>query len=135
MLGDVEQHVLGAVEFLLEIAGLMALLALVDVMLGAEAFELLREFLDILDQNAEMVNAPVIDALAELVGLEFEDRHVERAVRQEHAVGEHPVGTADLDEIECVLIEIRHRLRVFGGDRDMAQLGHHSLLPRRIGAI
>ncbi len=133
MLGDVEQHALGAVELLFEIAGLMTLLALVDVVLGAEAFELLREFLDILDQDAEMVNAPVIDALAELVGLEFQDRHVERAVRQEHAVGEHAVGAADLDEIEGVLIEIRHRLRVFGGDRDMAQLRHDPLLPCRMG--
>ena len=44
--------------------------------------------------------------------------------RQEHAVGEHAVGPADLDEIERLLIELGHRLRVFGGDRDVAQLGH-----------
>ena len=41
VLGDVEQHALRAVELLFEIAGLMTLLPLVDVMLGAEAFELL----------------------------------------------------------------------------------------------
>src|SRR5690349_22552749 len=73
MLGDVEQDAFGAVEFLLEIPGLMALLTLVDVVLGAEALELFREFLDILDQHAEMVDAAVIDALAELVGLELQD--------------------------------------------------------------
>src|ERR1044071_10491613 len=38
MLGDVEQHLFRAVEFLLEIAGLMALLALIDVVLGAEHY-------------------------------------------------------------------------------------------------
>src|ERR1051325_10746806 len=73
MLGDVEQHLFRAVEFLLEIAGLMALLALIDVVLGAEALELLREFVDVLDQHAEMVQPTVIHALAALVALEFLD--------------------------------------------------------------
>src|SRR5260221_4344264 len=92
VLGDVEQDVLGPVELLLEIAGLVALLALVDVMLGAEALELLREFLYVLDQHAEMMDAAELHALAELVALELQDRHVQRAVAEEHAVGEHAVG-------------------------------------------
>ena len=132
MLGDVEQDVFGAVEFLFEIPGLVALLALVDVVLGAEAFELLREFLDILDQHAEMMDAAEIHPLAELVALELEDRHVERAVGQEHAVGEHAVRAADLDKVEGLFVERGHRLRVLGGDRDVAQLGHVPLLPCRI---
>ena len=41
MLGDVEEEVFRAVELLFEIAGLMAALALVDVVLGTEALELL----------------------------------------------------------------------------------------------
>src|SRR5205823_9569079 len=100
MLGDVEQHAFRPEEFLLEIAGLVPVLALVDVVLGAEALELFRERVDILDQHAEMVDAAEIHALAELVGLEFEDRHVERAVAQEHAVGEIAVRAADFLEIE-----------------------------------
>ncbi len=111
------------------------MLALVDVVLGAEADELLREFLDVLDQDAEMVDAAIVDALAELVGLELEDRHVKRAVGQEHAVGEHAVGAADLDEIEGLLVELGHRLRVLGGDRDMAQFRHDPLLPCQMQAI
>ena len=129
MLGDVEQNPLRPVEFLLEIPGLMALLALVDVVLGPEALELLREFVDIFDQHAEMVEAAEVHALAELIALKFEDRHVERAVGQEHAVGEHAVGPADFDEIEGFLVELGHRLRVLGGDRDVAELRHVSFLP------
>src|SRR6266851_532234 len=132
MLGDVEQDALGPVELLLEITGLIAAMPLVDVVLGAEAIEPLRKFVDILDQDAEMMDAAEIHALAELVGLEFEDRHVERAVGQEHAVGERPVGPPDLLEIERLLVELGHRHRVLGGDRDMAELGHRSLLALRM---
>src|SRR5437762_9243108 len=96
MLGDIEQDAFRPKEFLLEIAGLVPVLALIDVVAGAEALELLREFVDILDQHAEMMDAAEIHALAELVGLEFEDRHVERAVAEEHAVGEVAVRPADL---------------------------------------
>src|SRR5690242_627668 len=127
MLGDVEQHAFRAKEFLLEIAGLVSILALVDVVRGAEALELLRELVDILDQHAEMMDAAELHALAELVGLEFEDRHVERAVAQKHAVGEIAVRPADFLEIERLLVEFGHRLRVLGGDRDMAQLRHVAL--------
>src|SRR5262249_51345073 len=132
MLGDVEQHTLRPEELLLEIAGLVPVLALVDVVLGAEALELLREFVDILDEHAEMVDAAELHPLAELVGLEFEDRHVERAVAQEDAVGEIAVRPADLLEIEGFLVEFGHRLGVFGGDRDVAELGHRGLLALRV---
>src|SRR5215471_5135587 len=81
-----------------------------------------------------MVDAAELHALAELVGLEFEDRHVERAIRQEHAVGEIAVRPADLLEIEGFLVEFGHRLGVLGGDRDMAQLGHRGLLALRVGS-
>src|SRR5438876_9989963 len=108
MLGDVEEDALGPVELLFEVAGLIAAMPLVDVMLGAEAIEPLREFVDILDQDAEMMDAAEIHALAELVGLEFEDRHVQRAVAEEHAIGEHPVGPPNLDEIERLLVELGH---------------------------
>jgi len=80
-----------------------------------------------------MMDAAEIHALAELVGLEFEERDVERAVGEEHAVGEHPVGPADLDEIERLFVELGHRLGVLGGDRDMAKLGHDGLFPLEIG--
>src|SRR5579863_9305732 len=69
VLGDVEQDALGAEEFFLKIAGLVAALALVDVVPGAKAFELFREFVDILDQHPEMVDAAIVHPLAELVGL------------------------------------------------------------------
>src|SRR6516165_6238437 len=124
MLGDVEQHPLRAIEFLFEIAGLVSALALVDVVLGTEAFELLGELFDILDQHTEMVDAAEIHPFAELVGLEFEDRHVEGAVAEEHTVGEHAVRPAYLFEVERLLVELSHLFGVFGGDGDVAQLGH-----------
>src|SRR4051794_39230395 len=135
MLGDIEQDAFRPKEFLLEIAGLVPVLALIDVVAGAEALELLREFVDILHQHAEMVDAAEIHALAELVGLEFKDRHVERAVAEEHAVGEVAVRPPDLLEIERFLVEFGHRLRVLGGDRDMAELGHWGLLALTDGSM
>ena len=57
MLGDVEQDFLRPVKLLLEIAGLLPVLTLVDVMLGAEALEPFRERFDILDQDPEMMEA------------------------------------------------------------------------------
>src|SRR5438105_276193 len=122
MLGDVEQDAFRPEEFLLEIAGLMSVLALIDVVAGAEALELLREFVDILDQHAEMMDAAEIHTLAELVGLEFEDRHVQRTVGQENTVGEVAVRPPDLLEIKGLLVELGHRLRILGGDRDVAKL-------------
>src|SRR5580658_4694826 len=71
MFGDVEQHTFRAKEFLFEIARLVPVLALVDVVLSAQGFELLLKRLDILHEHAEMVQPAVIHALAELVGLEF----------------------------------------------------------------
>src|SRR5271169_2083360 len=124
MLGDVEKHALGAVELLLEIAGLLPALTLIDVVLGTEPFELLRELFDILYQHTEVVDATKIHPFAELVGFEFEDRHVERAVAQEDAISEHSVRSAHLHEIESLLVEFGHRFGIFGGDGDVAQLGH-----------
>src|SRR4051812_16453746 len=132
MIGDIEQDAFRPEEFLLEIAGLMSVLPLIDVVARAEALELLRELVDILDQHAEMMDAAELHALAELVGLEFEDRHVQRAVAEEHAVGEVAVRPPDLLEIERFLVEFGHRLRVLGGDRDVAKLGHRGLLALRM---
>src|SRR5215472_19067561 len=80
MLGYVEEDVFRTVELLFEVAGLVPALALVDIVLGPEAFELLGELIDILDQHAEMVDAAKIHPFAELVGLKFENCHIERAV-------------------------------------------------------
>src|SRR6266436_2777195 len=128
MLGDVEEHALGAVEFLFEIAGVRLLLVTVDVILGPEALELLGEFADIFHQHAKMMDAAIVETLAELVGLEFEDRQVEGAVAQEDAIGKHPVRPSDLREVEGLLVELRHLLRIFRGDGDVTQLGHGNLL-------
>src|SRR6266481_7046684 len=128
MFGDVEEHAFGAVEFLFEIAGVRPLQVTVDVIFSPEALEPFREFADIFDQHAKMMDAAVVETLAELVGLEFEDRHVEGAVAQEHAIGQRPVRPPDLLEVEGLLVELRHLLRIFRGDGDVTQLGHGNLL-------
>ena len=128
MLGDVKEHALGAVELLFEVAGTLLLLIAVDVILGAQALQPLREFADILHQHAKMMDAAIVETLAELVGLEFEDRQVEGAVAQEHAIGKHPVRPSDLREVEGLLVELGHLLRIFRGDGDVTQLGHGNLL-------
>ena len=75
-----------------------------------------------------MMDAAVVETFAELIGLEFEDRHIERAVAQKHAVRQHPVRPPDLLEVECLFVEIGHFFRVFRGNRDVTQLGHPNLL-------
>src|ERR1700730_772532 len=122
MLGDVEEHTFGAVEFDLETAEPVAVL--VHVMLAAQALELLGGFVDVLDQDAEMVQAGVIQALAELVGLEPQDRQVDRAVAQMMPISERPIVRADDLEVESLYIEIGHRVRILGGDGNVTKLGH-----------
>src|SRR5207302_7333116 len=68
MLSDIEQHALGAVQLDLEAAGALRV-RLVHVVLAAERLDLRRRRLDILDQDAEMVQPGVVHALADLVGL------------------------------------------------------------------
>src|ERR1700730_14283291 len=133
MLSDIEEDAFRAVEFLFEIPGVRLLQIAVGVVLRTKALELLRELGDVFDQHAEMMDTPVVETLAELIGLEFEDRHVEGAVAEEHAVREHSVGPPDLLEIERLLVEIGHLLRVFRGDGDVTQLGHRNLLALLMG--
>ena len=78
-----------------------------------------------------MVQAGIIETLADLVGLEPQDRQIDRPVAQMIAIGERPVGLADLLEIERLLIELGHRIGVLGGDGDVTQLGHVLLLVHR----
>src|SRR5438874_5374246 len=75
-----------------------------------------------------MMDAAILKTLAELVGLEFEDRYVEGASAEEHAVGEHPIRPPDLLEVEGLFVELGHLFRIFRGDGDVAQLGHGDLL-------
>src|SRR5439155_25289933 len=93
-----------------------------------EALQPLRELADILDEHAEMVEAPIVETLAELVGLELENRHVQGAVAQEHAIGKRPVRPPDLLEVEGLFVELRHLLGIFRGDGDVTKLGHGNLL-------
>ena len=76
-----------------------------------------------------MVQPGIVHALADLVGLEAQHGEIDRAVAQMMAVGERTVTGAHHLEIERLAIEIGHRVRVLGGDRDVAQLGHARASP------
>ena len=80
MFGDVEEHAFGAVKLDLEPADAVA--GLVHVVLAAQCLDLLREFLDVVDEDAEMVQAGIVEAFADLVGLEPQDRQIDRPVAQ-----------------------------------------------------
>src|SRR5207248_10721681 len=123
MLGDVEQDALGPIHLDFEPADPFRL-ALVHVVLAAISRDLLRRAVEILDEDAEMVQTGVVHALSDLVGLEAQDREVDRAVADVVAVSERPVAAAHHLEVEGLDIEIGHRVRVFAGDGDVAQLGH-----------
>ena len=71
-----------------------------------------------------MVQAGIVETLADLVGLEPQYRQVDRPIAQVIAVSERPVGLADLREIERPLVEFGHRIGVFGGNGDVAQFSH-----------
>ena len=74
-----------------------------------------------------MVQPGVVHAPADLVGLEAQDRQIDRAVAQVVAIGERPVVRADDLEVERLDIEIGHRVGVFRGDGEVAKLGHFDL--------
>ena len=73
------------------------------------------------------VQAGVVEALADLVGLEPQDRQIDRPIAQMIAVGERPIGLADLLEIERLLVELGHRVGIFRCDGDVTKLGHFTL--------
>ena len=80
--GDVEHHAIRTAEFVFRVrAGRHRLMQA----RRAHGFELLRPFLDVVDHDAEMMDADIVDALAKLVVGEFQDRDVEDAVGQKHA--------------------------------------------------
>src|SRR5437016_10801505 len=124
MLGDVEKDALGAIKLYLETTDPVAVL--VHVMLAAETLEPLCGFVDILDEDAEMVQAGVVETLAELVGLEPQDRQVDRAVAQVMAIGEGPVIRADDLEVKRFYIELGHRVGILCSDGNVTKLGHFS---------
>jgi hypothetical protein len=92
--------------------------------LAAERLGHFRRIVDILDEDAEMMEPGVIHAAADLVGLEAQDGEVDRAVAQMMAVGERAVVRANDLEIERLDVEIGHRVGVLGGDGDVAQFCH-----------
>src|SRR5437868_10986461 len=114
MLGDVEEDALGAIKLDLETTDPVAVL--VHVMLAAETLEPLCGFVDILDEDAEMVQAGVVETLAELVGLEPQDRQVDRAVAQVLAIGEGAVVRADDPEVDRFYLELAHRVGLLYSD-------------------
>src|SRR5262245_29121177 len=63
VLRNVKQNPFRPVKFLLEISSLVAAVALIDVMLGAETLEPLRNFVDVLHEDTEVMNAAIIEAL------------------------------------------------------------------------
>src|SRR6516164_1458410 len=126
MFRDVEQNAFGAVELHLEPADAVA--ALVHVMLAAQPLDLLREPLDVPDEYAEMVQAGVVKASADLVGLEPQYRQIDRPVAQMIAISKRTVGLANLFEIERLFIELRHRVGVLRGDCDVTWFSHARFL-------
>src|SRR5665213_1217671 len=125
MAGDVEHGAVRALELDLEEAFAVTLF-LAHEAFGAERLQMLGGLFRVVDQDPEVVHPGVVHALADLVGLELEDGNVERAVAQEIALRQRTgrAGLADLLEAERLLVELRRRLRVVGGNRDMSQLGH-----------
>ena len=78
MLGNVEQDAFRSVKLDFKPAGAVA--GLIHVMRAAQRLDLLRELLDVLDKDAEMVQTRVVEALADLVCLKPQNREIDRPV-------------------------------------------------------
>src|SRR5262245_4885065 len=128
MLGDVEDGTVGPAEFHLEEAFRRFLRGAEEVF-GAERLELLGSLGGIIDQHAEMMHAGEVHAFAELVGLELEDRDAERSVAEEVSLRKRAVRPrlADLLEAEGLLVELRRRFGIVGGNRNVPKLLHDRL--------
>ena len=79
MLGYVQEHAFRAVQLDLEPADPVA--GLVHVMSAPQCLDLLREPLDVVDEDAEMVQAGIVETLADLVGLERIARSIVPSLR------------------------------------------------------
>ena len=69
----------------------------------------------------------IVETSTDLVGLEPQDRQIDRSVAQVVAIGERPVVRADDLEVKRLNIEIGHRVGIFRGDGDVTKLGHFDL--------
>src|SRR5258708_7004513 len=80
---------------------------------AAQRLERLHRSVEIVDEDAEMMDADIVEAAAELIDvLELEDGEVERAVAEIEAPGEalgvvRIAGAADFLEVEGPLVEFR----------------------------
>src|SRR5271155_3394107 len=105
MVANVENHLVGAVEL-----GLVETFVLFRPARKAGCAQLLQLIgvgIDIVDQYAEVMDAAEIKSQS-LVPAEMQDRQIQRAIGQEHAVRYAFAlwfGSMDLDEVECLFIK------------------------------
>src|SRR5216683_3384002 len=91
---------------------------------GAHRFEPRGPCLDVVNQQAEMMQPGVVEALAELVRpAELQHRHVGGAVTEEVAMRQLARDLAHLLEAECALVELRGGVGILRRDRDVANRG------------
>src|SRR5882762_1102037 len=129
MVGDIEHHAVGPVK-----------LGLVErgyawwppcKASGAELFELVGEGINVVDQDAEVMDAAEIEARA-LIPAEPKDRQVDGSIAQEDSVGGAltlGLSAAHFHEIKRLLVELGRGVRVFRRDGDVTKLRHCCLLP------
>src|SRR5690242_7050493 len=123
MLRDIEYDTVGSAEFDFEMV-IPRMIRRAHEALGAHRFEPRGPFPDVVDQQAEMMQSGVLEALAELVRpAELQDRHVGGSVAEEIAVGQLARDLAHLLEAECALIELRGGVGILRRDCDMTNRG------------
>src|SRR5262249_34416298 len=129
--GDVEDDAVGAAKLEFGMRAGWHLACPLDAG-RAHRLELAGPFLGVVDHHAEVVDADVVDARAELVGRGLEDRKVERTVGEKNAgrarrlvrlVGIE-AEAAQLTEAERLLVELGGLARMIAGERDVADLQH-----------
>src|SRR5713101_9227964 len=123
MLRDIEYDAVGSSEFDFEMVNARTFRRAHEAF-GAHRFEPRGPFLDVVNQQAEMMQSGVVEALTELVRpAELQDRHVGGAVAQKVAVGQLARDLAHLLEAERAFVELRGDVGILRRDRDVSNRG------------
>src|SRR5215470_18574671 len=124
MIGDIEHHTVGPVK-----------LGLVErrharrpprKTAGAELLELVGKGVNVLDEDAEVMDAAEVEAWP-LIPAEPKDRQIDGAIAQEDSIGRAltlRLGAAHFHEIERLLVELGSGVWVFRRNGDVTKLRH-----------
>ena len=125
IMDEIEDDAVDVVKLHL-VGGIVAIVRLAHDPFAAGFFDALLRRLDIIDPDAEVMQADEVlaHALRRPIALEGEERHVHQAIGQKDALGETRIGFSDHLEAENVLVELGRHPGIRHRHGNMAKLSH-----------